>query len=440
MIDVIAGPSADHQHRGAMGEDGTPVTPGAFRGGASWSAFTAAPHRVMMFGGAVQLVAAMALWTAELLARVLPGLPPPLAGGPLPPPWAHAWLMLYGTFPFYLMGFLMTTYPRWMGGAPVPRPRYVAAFLLLAGGVLLVYGGLLAGFRSLVLAGAALHLAGFGAGLGALWAVYRAAPAEDRFHETVLNGVLLLAAGGMLAWLAAAADAGPAWHRLAVTIGLWWFLVPLLVVVGHRMIPYFSGCVLADYRRFQPRWSLLAMVAASFLRGAMELAGAWTLLWLPDAVLAGLALLHTWRWGFVRSFAVRLLAVLHVAWLWLGIGMALQLVSDLAALGLGAALGRGPLHALGIGFAAGMTMAMATRVTMGHSGRPLVMDRTNWLLFWILMVAVVIRVGSEVPAAVAALGRWGPALAGLLWMGALGLWAMRLLPIYLRPRVDGRPG
>ncbi len=407
-------------------------------GGISWRSFTAAPHRVMMLGGAVQLVLAMAFWALELAARVWPALAVPAWA--LPAAWAHAFLMLYGTFTFYLFGFLMTTYPRWMGGPPVPRPRYVATFLLLAGGMLGLYAGLLAGSRALVVAGAAVFLAGFAAGVSALWAVYRAAPASDRLYETLLNGVLLMAGGGMLAWLAAAAGAGAAWQRLAATVGLWWFLVPLLVTVGHRMIPFFSECALEGYRPFRPRWSLLAMLAASFLHGALTLAGGGRWLWLPDALLAGLAWLHTLRWGLARSFAVRLLAMLHVAWLWLGIGMTLQLADDLAALGLGPALGRAPLHALGVGFIAGMTMAMATRVTMGHSGRPLVCDRLNWALFWGLMAAATLRVAAELPWTAPALGAWGLPAAAVAWLAAFGIWAARLVPIYLRPRADGRPG
>jgi len=408
-------------------------------GGISWSAFTAAPHRVMMSGGAVQVVAAMLLWAAELAGRALPGLPLPVLA--LPPAWAHAFLMLYGTFTFYLFGFLMTTYPRWMGGPPVPRARYVAAFVLLVAGMVTLYLGLLAGARPLAVAGGALFLAGFGAGVRALWAVYRAAPASaDRFYETILNGVLLLAGGGMLAWLAAAAGAGAAWERVAVEIGLWWFLVPLLVTVGHRMIPFFSECALRGYRPWRPRWTLPAMLVASFGHGALALAGGTRWIWIPDLVLAALALTHSARWGFARSFAVRLLAVLHVAWLWLGVGMVLQLLDDLAALGFGPPLGRAPLHALGVGFVAGMTMAMATRVTLGHSGRPLVMDRLNWALFWVLMAAAAVRVTAELPPAAAALGAGGLLAAALLWLAAFGPWAARMLPIYLRPRADGRPG
>ncbi len=407
--------------------------------GASWRAFTAAPHRVMMLGGAVQVVATMLLWTAELAGRALPGLPPLALA--LPPAWAHAFLMLYGTFTFYLFGFLMTTYPRWMGGPPVPRTRYVAAFLLLAGGMAALYVGLLVGERPLVVAGGAVFLSGFGAGVRALWAVYRAAPASaDRFYETILNGVLLLAGGGMLAWLAAAGGAGAAWARVSVEIGLWWFLLPLLVTVGHRMIPFFSECVLEGYRPWRPRWTLVAMLAASLARGWLALAGGTRWMWLPDLALAALALAHSARWGLARSFSVRLLAVLHVAWLWLGIGMVLQLLHDLAILGFGPPLGRAPLHALGVGFVAGMTMAMATRVTLGHSGRPLVMDRLNWALFWVLMAAAAVRVAAELPPAAAALGAGGLLAAALLWLSAFGPWAARLLPIYLRPRADGRPG
>jgi uncharacterized protein involved in response to NO len=82
----------------------------------------------------------------------------------------------------------------------------------------------------------------------------------------------------------------------------------------------------------------------------------------------------------VRAAARRLA---HFAFAWLAVALALAALADVAAAarrtpGL---IGRAPLHALGLGFFGGMLMAMVTRVTLGHSGRPLVLDALTWRLF-----------------------------------------------------------
>ena len=53
----------------------------------------------MFFFGALQAVAAMAWWSADLGARYLGWYP--AQAWAVPPMWAHAWLLIYGLFPFF---------------------------------------------------------------------------------------------------------------------------------------------------------------------------------------------------------------------------------------------------------------------------------------------------------------------------------------------------
>lgn len=135
---------------------------------------------------------------------------------------------------------------------------------------------------------------------------------------------------------------------------------------------------------------------------------------------------------------MRLLEVLHISLAWLAIGLLLAAAADLAAaLGAPGVVGRAPLHAIGMGFIGGMLMAMVTRVTLGHSGQPLVMDTLNWRLFLVVQVATILRIAGEfLPAG----GTTLSAIAALAWATAFGAWTVRHLPIYLRPRADGAPG
>ena len=196
---------------------------------------------MMFLAGAIQTVLAMCLWLAELLGRT--GLWPPLPLV-LSSTWAHVFLMLFGLFPFFIFGFLLTVYPRWMGGTVIPASRYVAASGFLAAGMILFYAGLFTS-RIVLAAALALQLAGWGATLHALLAVFLQSPKRGP-HERLLN--LALAAGmlGIACFLVGVFSGAPMAFLLARELGLWLFLVPVVFLVAHRMIPFFSQSVLIN--------------------------------------------------------------------------------------------------------------------------------------------------------------------------------------------------
>jgi uncharacterized protein involved in response to NO len=406
--------------------------------GHPWRHLTAAPHRMTFCIGVVQTVAVMALWLVELGGRYPSWWPVLPTTAPMTQ--IHAFLMLYGVFPFFMFGFLMTTYPRWMGWQPLGRPDYVRPFLLMAVGLAGFYFGLFT-VRWLTAAGIVLLQAGWVLALGALLRVYRRAPATDKSYETYLNAALAAGLGGSLCFLFWLSGGSFIWFSLAREIGLWAFLVPVLFVVSHRMIPYFSSCVLESYEVVQPRWSLPLLALCAFGHAAADLAGAFGWRLLADAPLALMALHHSAHWELRRSFEVRLLAMLHVAFLAFGLAMSLYALQSALYLATGTlVLGRAPLHALGIGFMAAMVVAMASRVSLGHSGRPLVADHWTWACFWSVELTALVRMAAELP--------WGDAIlpgglnltAAALWLGTFGLWTLRYLPMYLRARIDGKPG
>ena len=400
-----------------------------------WQTFTAAPHRVFFLAGAMQGIVALLWWTFDLMARYLGVFTP--AAWVVPSIWGHAFLMLYGFFPFFIFGFLMTAAPNWVNGDKVKRAHYVAAFALMASGVALFYPALLVG-RWLAILALLLYLAGWMVGWLALLNIVVKSPHDDKRHAYTIVGVMFvgwLGAAAYLLWLLSDAFV---WLHLAITGGIWLFLLPTFVSVSHRMVPFFSSTVLSDYQLRRPYWALFVLLAGMALHAALDLGGAARLLWLADLPMAAVALYLSVLWGFRRSFEVRLLAVLHVGFAWLGLSLALYAAQSFMQFSFGQnVLGFAPLHAITIGFFSSMLLAMVTRVTLGHSGRNLEMDATTWLLFLGFQFTALFRILGDFPLPGATHFYLA---AALIWLVCFILWGVKHIPMYLRPRVDGKPG
>jgi uncharacterized protein involved in response to NO len=97
----------------------------------------------------------------------------------------------------------------------------------------------------------------------------------------------------------------------------------------------------------------------------------------------------------------------------------------------------GSLHAVTVGCLSSLLLAMVTRVSCGHFGRALVADDTVWILFWLLQLTALLRIGA---AAQSAWASWLLLPTALIWAATLSIWGVRLGNWYGRVRADGRPG
>ncbi|MDE2309147.1 MAG: NnrS family protein [Xanthomonadaceae bacterium] len=392
-----------------------------------------APHRVLFLAGAVAVLLSMAWWAVELSALRfgLPHWPQP----PIPPGWAHAMLMQYGMFPLFIFGFLLTVFPRWLNRPALPRPRYVPVAGAVFGGYVLATLGLL-GSPWLLKLGFIAMLGGYLLGLRQLLAVFRA---SEQRNDHARSCLLALAMGtaGLVAFLAYLFGGPGACATLAIRLGTFGWLLPIFFTVMHRMLPFFSGNVLAGYRVRRPRWSLPLVWTLLLAHALLEWRGVRGWLWAADVPLALVFGWHAWAWQPWKAMRPGVLAVLHLAFAWLPLAFVLYAVQDAIYAGSGQfVLGRAPLHALGIGFFGSMLVAMVTRVTQGHSGRLLQMGTAAWLCFGLLQLVVLLRIRAELGGdmylwlVVAAYG----------WLVAFLPWVLRSAWIWLTPRVDGKPG
>lgn len=392
----------------------------------------AAPHRLLFFVGATNVLLAMGWWALWLAATrwQLLALPQP----PIPAGWGHAFVMSYQVLTPFIFGFLLTVFPRWMGLPPLTRWHYVPVGLGLFGGQLLTLLGLW-GFPHLLHMGLVFTLAGWLAGMcflfGLLWR-----ESGRTWHALSAFVALGLGLVGLLLFIGWWHGADVRWVFAALKLGVVGLLLPIYFTVCHRMLPFFAGCVIPGYRSYKPMWMLGAFWVLALGHLALELSHGFAWLWLTDLPLAALAAILLWRW-WPRAPTPGLLRVLLLGFAWLPLAMTLYATQSLWFAATGEfVLGRAPLHALAIGFFGSLLVAMVTRVTQGHSGRPLEMPATGWFAFAVVQAVAVTRVLGE---SLSDYGAW-QAVAAAAWLLAFAPWVMRSLAIYLSPRADGKPG
>ncbi|MEO5628579.1 MAG: NnrS family protein [Thermomonas sp.] len=405
--------------------------------GASLQQLAQAPHRLMFFIGASNLLLAMLWWAAWLVSTrwqlFALAQPSPYAG------WLHGFVMQYQMLPSFMFGFLLTTFPRWMGLPDNPRWRYLPVGIGMFGGQLATLLGAI-GFEAGMVIGYWMTLAGWIAGLATL-APYLWRERGTTWHARSCFAALSLGLIGLLAWGAVLLGASPIYAFASIKIGTFGLILPVYVTVAHRMFPFFAGNVVTGYTPWRPMWLLAVFWALSLLHLGLELIHGYGLLWLADLPLLALTATMVWRWwprGLVANGKIpAILRVLFLALSWLPIAFALYAAQSLAYVATGIYwLGRAPAHALFIGFFGSALVAMVTRVTLGHSGRPMQMPTVAWFAFIGLQVVTVMRVVADLMPDTMA---W-QAAAAIGWLVAFTPWVLRIGRITLSPRADGKPG
>ena len=379
--------------------------------------------RPFFLGAGALAVFLVPWWAAAVAWRV------PLGSAWAPALW-HGHEMLFGFVGAAIAGFLLTAVPSWTG------ERGFAGWPLVALATLWGLGRVAVGTSD---TWSPAWVTGLEAAfLPALIALIAPSLVRTRNRNTPLLAVLAALWGVDLAfyWGVWRGDATLARHALYVGIDI---VLLLVTVVGGRIIPAFTSSALKQQGIASPRHTWRAMTPLAI--GAMV---AITLidLWKPESAMAGTvaaaaALIQAVRlaqWQGLRTFRLPIVWVLHLGYLWLVIGLALKalaLVADVS-------FAHFYLHALTIGVAGTMILAVITRASLGHTGRPLRVTHSTIWAYALLTAAAVARVfGPQLlPLAYTQV----VVLAAGLWTAAFVLFLKVYVPILLGPRADGKPG
>ena len=331
--------------------------------------------------GAVWVVLAMLLWVPALSgALTLPTRLDPVA-------W-HAHEFLFGYLGAVLAGFLLTAVPNWTGRLPLVGWPLAGLFALwLAGRAAILTGALLpAGLAPLV------DLA-FPLVLGAV--ILREIVAGRNWRNLMVLGLLAAFTLANGVFHHEAAQGAPAAQGSGLRLGLATAIM-MIALIGGRIVPSFTRNWLAQ--QGSPHRPVPTMQR---LDGLVLLASvAILLLWvvLPTArptgaallVLGGLHAVRLSRWQGHKTGAEPLVWVLHLAYGFIPLGAAVLGGAVLA----GASWTTAAQHLWMVGAVGGMTLAVMTRATLGHTGRALRADRMTLVMYLAVFTAAAARLGA----------------------------------------------
>ena len=396
--------------------NGTAATPESGAGGGS-PIWLQGAFRLLFAGGALWAVVVVALWVGALDGRwALPTAMDPLA-------W-HQHEMLFGYLGAVIAGFLSAAIPNWTGRPVVTGwPVAAAVGLWLAARLAVLFSEIVPEPIGAVLdVGFLLVLLSYAA---------REIFASGNRNKPILIVLLLFAAACGLdhaAMMGAVSDPG-----LGMRMGFALILL-LIAIIGGRIIPAFTR----NWMMRHGRSDRLPAMPGRFDRAAIALTALALATWVavPDStvaagslVLAGvLQALRLARWAGLKAVRDPLVFVLHIAFAWLPLGLLM----------LGCAIVypfipmSSAIHALAAGAMAAMTLAVMTRATRGHTGRPLEADRVTVAIYLLVHLGALLRVAAPLlPLEYMLAVR----LAGGLWAAAFAVFLLVYGPMALRPAV-----
>ncbi len=370
--------------------------------------------RPFFLAAALWAIGAMALWIAALILGL------DLAGDYGAAHW-HAHEMLFGFSSAVLGGFLLTAIPNWTGRLPVSGRPLAALFgLWVIGRVALLSSGIIglpvaAAVEALFLP-VLLLICSREVIVGRKWKDLK-----------VIGGLIILSAANIWFHLSVLGNLDvDAAARLA--IGAYTMLI---MIVGGRIVPSFTRNWLNKVGRTDFPVSYNRFDTAAILIGVAAL-GAWTFapVHIVTAAIAVIACaFHTvrlLRWHGSPTWPEKLLFVLHAAYAFVPLGFlaisagAIELLSDYPV-----------MHVLTVGVIAFMMLAVMTRATRGHTGRPLVGSALTSASYVAIAGAALIRPLAEVlPEHYHHL----IALSGALWIAAFVLFTLEYGPMLVRER------
>ncbi len=348
-------------------------------------------------------------------------------GGPI---WWHGHEMLFGFGTAIVAGFLLTAVANWTGVRGIRGwPLFILAFTWLAGRILIAFNLGLPGWLIAVVDVSYLVFVA----IAMAYPIIKVKLWQNLMFVPILSILAILNA--VSHWAVITNQYALAIQCLHATIMAFTLLI---AVLGGRVIPSFTANTTDCQRTVPIKWLEIIAITSILLMLVIALTGfdkvTSMLLFAVSSTAAIANALRFLRWGIHHSLSVPLLWSLHLSYAFIPFGFMMIALNSVGLLANTSAA----LHSFTVGSIGGMILAMISRVSLGHTGRPLKIHVLIVLAFLSILVAALVRV--IFPTWFIDYYHVAIAVSGILWVLAFTIYLYFYAPMLVTTRVDGRPG
>ena len=296
----------------------------------------------------------------------------------------HSYSLIFGVFASFFLGFLLTTFPRFSQTMALEKSIYVTNFALLAAGIFLFLIGSFS-WSFLIYSGVLLVLGALVYTLIVFYQIYKVSPMPELHDQKwIMIGFSMGILSSLLFFIGLLSDSF-AILALAKLIGIYLFLTITALTVGQRMIPFFSHVMIDKNKNLLPVifWLLSLLVICE----AFELKLGAVFFLASGAYLAK----EIYSWKLPYKNAQPIIWILHLAIFWLPAALVISGFAALAEILFEKDFIYVGIHLVMLGFLTTVMIGFGTRVTLGHSGNNMIIDKYTVYLFYLIQIIVLIR-------------------------------------------------
>jgi len=210
-------------------------------------------------------------------------------------------------------------------------------------------------------------------------------------------------------------------------------------LLGGRVIPFFTANATKTPKPEPLVWLEIMSLGSTLFICVLFFVGA--IYYIPATFIGILMVfcavahvIRAWRWHFSLTLNTPLLWSLHVAYWFIPVGVfliGLSYLSNLVTVSTA-------FHALTVGAMGNMILSMMARVSLGHTGRQLIVRHSIIIAFALILIAAIVRVFGAL--LINDFSHYFIFASVIAWCLAYGVFVLVYFPILTKPRADGRPG
>ncbi len=331
----------------------------------------------------------------------------------------HSYSLIFGVFTPFFLGFLLTTFPRFSQIPELEKSIYVTNFALLASGLVLfligaLWSSILIYIGSFLVLGALIYT------MTVFYQIYKASPMPELHDQQwIMVGFGSGIVSGLLFFIGFLTDSEMLF-TLAKLIGIYLFLTITALSVGQRMIPFFSHVMIDKNLKLLP--TVYALFSLFIVFEIFDFKIGFFFLFIAGIILG--KEIKIWKLPFNNSEPI--LWILHLAIFWLPISLILTGFASLAEIIFEKDFIFIGIHLVMLGFLTTVMIGFGTRVTLGHSGNNMIIDKRTKFLFYLTQIVIYFRAlysfsGSSIMFDITV----------TLWLILFIAWAVKYLPVLI---------